>query len=92
MNDPFLILQGAQAASWLAMRGRTIGLASPACYAQGEDGEIFKVNNEICVVKGSKITIKTEHDWQESPPNGLVLHRPRPDQSLLIKDLMHHIS
>ncbi|MDF2367825.1 MAG: hypothetical protein P1U71_11150 [Sneathiella sp.] len=76
MNDPFLILEGRRAASWLAMRGHKIGLASPARYDQDEGGSIFKVNHDICVVTGNKITKKIDQDWNRSVPNGIILHRP----------------
>lgn len=90
MNEPFLILQGTRAASWLAVRGYIIGLASPARYDQGEDGEILKVNNKICVVKGDKITNNTEQDWQKSMPDGIVLHRPNSKHGALLDDFFRH--
>ena len=88
VNDPFLILQGTQAASWLAMRGQTIGLASPARYVQEEDEEIFKLNHEICVVTGSKIIKKIEQNWEKSVPDGIVLHRLNAEQVAKLNALM----
>ena len=76
MNDPFLILEGERAASWLAMRGRKIGLAAPVLYGQGEEGNIFKLNHQLCIVNGSQITREIEQDWSSSVPDGVVLHRP----------------
>ncbi|WP_288901389.1 hypothetical protein [uncultured Sneathiella sp.] len=92
MNEPFLILQGTRAASWLAMRGYSIGLASPARYDQGEDGEILKVNHQLCVVKGQNITSNIEKNWQKSTPDGIVLHRPRPAHGTLLDGLLLHDS
>ncbi len=76
VSDPILILEGRRAASWLAMQDYDIGLHSPACYPQGEAGEIVKVNLEICLARGVKITKKIEDRWRESTPDDLVLHRP----------------
>ena len=87
VNDPFLILEGRRAASWLAMRGYKIGLATPACYGQ-EEGAVFKLNHHICIVNSSGITRKIERDWINSAPDGVALHRPGPNHIAQLNALM----
>jgi hypothetical protein len=87
VNDPFLILEGVRAASWLAMRGQKIGLATPARYDQDE-GSIFKLNNHICIVTGSDITRKIEQEWNNSVPGGIILHRPASPHQATLTALM----
>lgn len=88
MNDSFLILEGGRAASWLAMRGRKIGLKAPARYDQGEEGSIFKVSHELCIVNGFEIKRKVEQDWSDSVPDGIVLHRPASHHRAVLTTLM----
>ena len=87
VNEPILILEGKQAASWLAKKGYEIGLASPACYPQEGEGDILKLNLEVCLVRGETITENTEKRRAISPPDGIIFHRPDAAQSSRLNKL-----
>ena len=90
MSDPFLILEGERAACWLGMLDYNVGLASPACYPQGEDDIIVKVKRNVCLVKGSAITEKIEERWAEGAPDGVLLPRPGLRDAPRLNDIIRH--
>ena len=87
VSEPVLIFEGREAAAWLAGAGYRIGLASPALYPQQAAGDIFKYNNQVCLVRGEKITKITEQNWLSRVPDGLILHRPNKAQRRLLDGL-----
>ena len=75
MSEPILIVEGRRAASWLAGQSFSIGLDYPARYRQSGNGDIVKLNSDICIISGMKISENILEEWEERTPDGLTLHK-----------------
>ncbi|MCF8468502.1 MAG: hypothetical protein K9G33_13965 [Sneathiella sp.] len=87
MSDPILIVEGRLAASWLAGQSYRIGLDAPARYPQSGSDEIVKLNSEVCLVTGLKVSENILHEWEARMPDGLTLHKLDRNQKRVVSDI-----
>lgn len=92
VNDLLLILQGRQAASWLADQSYELGLETPAIYKQGRSGRFLKLDSETLIVFGKKLAKKVESEWEKAVPDGVILHRLDEEGRKSVSELVRHLA